>query len=271
MNKHISDALSVFAKDSKYTRWYLKLVSQYHQSGEKHHIVPVSVNRDLKNDPDNIVILPARQHYVAHLLLIRFTTGKDRTKMIRALWFLSKRSSKINSRVFESYRQEWAEEMRLNNPMKRKEIARKISKALMGRTKENDASIAASALKRSQYTAENAEWLRISREKFHETVWAMTAEERKKKFGREMSEEAKSRLSEARTGKTAENCERVRRMAETIRKKSKLLSAEERKKRFTTTLGCKWYHNDELRLNKLSKFIPEGNGWLIGLVKYEKN
>ncbi len=78
---------------SKYTRWYRALIAKaktqvvqrkttkgcYH----RHHIIPESLGgSDL---PQNKVILTPREHFIAHLLLMRMTSGKDRSKMAYAL------------------------------------------------------------------------------------------------------------------------------------------------------------------------------------------
>lgn len=42
---------------------------------ERHHIRPKSLFPDLKDDPSNIVILTAREHFIAHLLLAKIYGG----------------------------------------------------------------------------------------------------------------------------------------------------------------------------------------------------
>lgn len=42
---------------------------------ERHHIKPKSLFPELRNDPDNLVILSAREHFVAHLLLAKMFGG----------------------------------------------------------------------------------------------------------------------------------------------------------------------------------------------------
>lgn len=46
---------------------------------EKHHIVPISLGG--KNNKENIVKLTAREHFVCHWLLWKFTEGKHKIKM----------------------------------------------------------------------------------------------------------------------------------------------------------------------------------------------
>jgi hypothetical protein len=50
---------------------------------EKHHIIPKSLGgSDIKS---NLAILTPREHALAHLLLVKFLTGKHRAKMIFAI------------------------------------------------------------------------------------------------------------------------------------------------------------------------------------------
>lgn len=70
--------------DNKYTRVYNKIITQAKSRvndcyTEKHHIIPKSLGGT--NDIDNIVVLTAKEHYICHLLLIKMTEGKNRTKM----------------------------------------------------------------------------------------------------------------------------------------------------------------------------------------------
>ncbi len=60
---------------------------------EKHHIVPRSLGGS--NDPDNLVLLTAKEHYRVHELLPYFTDGKDKIKMIYAWNLMSRISNKI--------------------------------------------------------------------------------------------------------------------------------------------------------------------------------
>ena len=77
---------------------------------ERHHILPKCLGG--KNTVDNIVVLTPREHFIAHRLLHKFTTGMARSKMAYALHRLTcdKKHQVINSRtyayVIEMYREE---------------------------------------------------------------------------------------------------------------------------------------------------------------------
>jgi hypothetical protein len=64
---------------------------------ESHHIIPKSMGGD--NSNDNLVLLTAREHYLAHYLLYKIYNN---SKMIFAFWFINNdRKHKCNSRFYE--------------------------------------------------------------------------------------------------------------------------------------------------------------------------
>jgi hypothetical protein len=75
--------------DSKYTRCYFAIIQRARIRGlpkkasHCHHIVPRSLGG--LDNYKNIVTLTPREHYIVHLLLIKMTIGKDRSKMAFAL------------------------------------------------------------------------------------------------------------------------------------------------------------------------------------------
>jgi hypothetical protein len=74
------------------------------QPFDRHHILPKSMGGS--NDAANIVKLTPREHYLAHLLLLKTTTGKDRSKMAFAMFrFSPKGSPKYgNSKTYDRTR-----------------------------------------------------------------------------------------------------------------------------------------------------------------------
>ena len=68
---------------------------------EKHHILPKSLGGS--NKKENLVKLTLRQHYVAHKLLVKFLTGRDKWKMYCALkrFIHTKYVKNITSRDYE--------------------------------------------------------------------------------------------------------------------------------------------------------------------------
>lgn len=74
---------------------------------ECHHILPRSLGGD--DNPENLVLLTFREHYLAHTLLPKFTIGKDKMKMCFALhtffhFSYDRRYYKIHSRLYEAHK-----------------------------------------------------------------------------------------------------------------------------------------------------------------------
>lgn len=95
---------------NKYERWYNEIVESAREREargcvlnfkEKHHIIPRCLGGD--NRKANIVVLTPREHYLCHILLIKFTKGKDKYKIMCAIARFGVRGV-FNSRVYEARR-----------------------------------------------------------------------------------------------------------------------------------------------------------------------
>lgn len=69
---------------NKYTNIYFNIIKRAKSMPrggytENHHIIPRSLGGS--NDADNLVKLSAREHFIAHRLLCKMTTSKDKGKM----------------------------------------------------------------------------------------------------------------------------------------------------------------------------------------------
>ena len=97
---------------NKYSNYYFNIINHAKARSlsseiktEKHHIEPRSFGGS--NDPANLVKLTLREHFVCHLLLVRMTEGKFRTKMNYAIWKMchsaksKKHEFKISARTYE--------------------------------------------------------------------------------------------------------------------------------------------------------------------------
>jgi hypothetical protein len=87
--------------ENKYLRWYQNIIKNRQDSPlsgyvEKHHIIPKSLGGT--NKKSNLVSLSAREHYVCHRLLVKFTTGQDKVKMSFALRNIVSRENKYQTR-----------------------------------------------------------------------------------------------------------------------------------------------------------------------------
>lgn len=77
---------------------------------EKHHIIPRSLGGN--NNPENLVKLSAREHFICHRLLPKFTEGKEKTKMLYAIWKMChskksrKDSFKLTARTYSTIKEE---------------------------------------------------------------------------------------------------------------------------------------------------------------------
>lgn len=85
--------------NNKYTNWYISLIANaqnrqilFGTYTEKHHIIPRSMGGD--DVAENLVKLTAKEHFVAHLLLVKMTDGVYHRKMSFALWKMTQNSSK---------------------------------------------------------------------------------------------------------------------------------------------------------------------------------
>lgn len=103
--------LRTLGKPNKYINWYFNIVEKaivrdWNKKTapcyvEKHHIVP----RSLGGSNIDIVCLTAKEHFICHILLTKFTVGKDKSKMCLALYRLINGNNKnyCNSSVLYEY------------------------------------------------------------------------------------------------------------------------------------------------------------------------
>lgn len=69
---------------------------------ERHHIIPKSLGGN--NVTTNLVFLTAREHFVCHRILVKITNGRDRSKMIYALWAMANQKNEFQHRRVTSSR-----------------------------------------------------------------------------------------------------------------------------------------------------------------------
>ena len=129
--------------NNKYSTWYFNIINKSKNRlltgyKEKHHIIPKCLGG--KDTKENLAILTAREHFIVHLLLCKFTTGQAKIKMLyafNAMCTFKKlgRYTKVNSRFVEKIRSsfkftnEHREKIRLSNLGKKRseEIKQKLS------------------------------------------------------------------------------------------------------------------------------------------------
>lgn len=103
---------------NKYTKIYHQIIEKAKTTQvigytEKHHIIPRSMGGS--NRKDNLVRLPAREHFICHWLLTKMTTGKDKASMIYALngmkrknKFQERYETAITSKVYTKAKEEFS-------------------------------------------------------------------------------------------------------------------------------------------------------------------
>lgn len=122
--------------NNKYKSWYDSIIQKAkvrNLSGykEKHHIFPRCLGgKDIKT---NLVKLTAREHFIVHMLLCKFTKGQARIKMLYAFNFMSvvrnkNRDYKINSKIAQKLRLEFFN----NKPKHTSESKLKMSRSRLG-------------------------------------------------------------------------------------------------------------------------------------------
>ena len=98
--------------NNKYKKWYFSIIENaknrsYDRSlHERHHIIPKSLKGS--NNPENLVCLTFREHFLCHWLLIKFVTDpEDKSKMCYALRMMMN-SSSCNKRILTNKQYEIA-------------------------------------------------------------------------------------------------------------------------------------------------------------------
>jgi len=110
--------------DNKYKKRYINIITnamgQPRKKGEgiyyeAHHYDPKSWGGD-----DDTVLLTAKEHFVCHHLLTKFSVGSKRTSMIQAFWCMcnTAKYKRVTSKTYELARTNHANTMKgENNPM----------------------------------------------------------------------------------------------------------------------------------------------------------
>ena len=193
--------------DNKYKRIYFSIVNRGKNRklppeiyAEKHHIVPVSLGG--ANGQSNLVCLTAREHFICHVLLTKFTEGKNKQKMLHAFWMMCNakdsnqiRDYKINSTLYGKLKQERSNA--LKGKQRPQEVKLKIGKKLKGKAKPPFTESHRRNLSEAQKG--KAPWNKGTKGRQSQTA------ESKQKIslalkGKQKSDQTKKLLSQARSG-----------------------------------------------------------------------
>lgn len=188
-------------QNNKYTQIYYQIIEHARQREnidgytETHHIVPKSLGgSDL---PENLVVLTAREHYVCHRLLTKMTTGKEKSKMVFALWAFARSSRNqerkiINSHTYSHIRKEWAAEIsQINSNRPRRRLTQEERREMSLARKGNPKSEETKQRMREAWKTRSKEFSAEHRRKITEA-----------NLGRKASDETKKKMSEMRKGKS---------------------------------------------------------------------
>lgn len=196
---------------NKYAKYYHLIIEHrkrnppLEQYTERHHIVPRSLGGS--NDPENLVALTAREHFICHWLLTKMYTGESRGKMINALWMMRAQNpdqrrygSKITARIYENLREEYSK------------YISKINKGRVQPLEEKAKQLAAQiGRKRKPFSKE-----------WREKLSAAKKGEKNNRYGAVISEETRKKMSEKAKGR--------KQSPETIAKKSNAIRGRTQEK-----------------------------------------
>lgn len=196
---------------SKYHNWYDSLInyarseSRTKKDGyfENHHVLPRSLGGP--DSKDNKVLLTAREHFVAHLLLTKMYEGTDRSKMVWALHRLT--FSRTGKRNYSSHEYELARKIHGKNMAKPKSEETK-AKMRKPKSPEHAAKLKAAVKemwKTRDGTIANQKMREVQSKLPHPLLGKHHTTETKSKIaaslvGRKASEETKANFRMNRTG-----------------------------------------------------------------------
>ena len=84
-NKYHTWYFNIIRNAQNSERTKLKISDGNYEYFENHHIKPKSLYPEISKDKENLVLLTAKEHFICHLLLCKFTVSNAKYKMINAL------------------------------------------------------------------------------------------------------------------------------------------------------------------------------------------
>jgi hypothetical protein len=204
---------------------------------ERHHILPKSLGGD--DDPDNLVYLTAREHFICHWLLTKiYPDGEEHWKALNAFRMMraenpkqTRYQTKITARVYANLKEEYAvlQSKRVSgkgNPMfgrSHSEQARqKISKANSGRVQPQYE-------KEKQIVAQTGKKRKPFSKEWRENLSKAGSGENNSMYGKQHTDESKQKMREKALGR--------KQSAETIQKKADAIRGLKREKKHCIHCG----------------------------------
>ena len=173
--------------NNKYKQWHDNIIARGKKRKligykEVHHILPKSLGGS--NDKSNLVELTAREHFIVHMLLCKFTIGQAKMKMSYGFHAMCKLKNKFHNREYVA-NSKLAEKFRIE-----------FNKALIGRklpkyVKEKIAN----SLK-----GKNSFWFGKKHTQETKDKMSKKAKGRKNALGMKHTENAKQKMSKSKLG-----------------------------------------------------------------------
>lgn len=96
---------------NKYSEWYYKIIDRAKGRTldgyvEHHHIIPRCIGGS--DDPENIVRLTAREHYICHWLLTKMASTKNEHHKLSCAFFYTLHGTKLQNKQFTARQYEVA-------------------------------------------------------------------------------------------------------------------------------------------------------------------
>ena len=189
---------------NKYKQWHDNIITKAKNRTligykEVHHILPKSLGGS--NDKSNLVELTAREHFIVHMSLCKFTKGEAKRSMFFALNSMMNlnnrgmRKIKYSSRTFEKVRKQCAKYLKGNKynlgriPSKKTRL--KISQANKGRKVSDETRLRMSLANKGKVLSEEVKQKIANSLKGKNSFW----------FGKKHTQETKDKMSKKAKGR----------------------------------------------------------------------
>lgn len=190
--------------NNKYKSWYDSIIQKANNrilSGykEKHHILPRCLGG--KDNKENLVELTAKEHFIVHMLLCKFTKGQAKRSMFFALNSMMNlnnrgmRKIKYSSRTFEKVRKQCAKYLKGNKynlgRIPSKQTRLKISQATKGLKKSDETRLRISLANKGKVLSDEVKQKIANSLKGEKSFW----------FGKKHTQETKNKMSKKAKGR----------------------------------------------------------------------
>lgn len=257
---------------------YVKTLNRNKNDGnyyEKHHIIPRSLGGD--DSKDNLVLLTAREHFLAHYLLWKFNPCRQTAYAFRTMLYMANSNQNrtykmVSSKVYQRLKIQYAEYVSLANKGNKSRLGKhlseeskeKIAKAHRGKplSEEHKLKCRMANLGRKHSEESRRKMSEHNKGKHH------MSEKHKNKLrmmniGRHPSEETRQRMSMSGKGRVFTNEHRLN-LSKAAKKR--IITEEQKKKQSETrkrlhiitrgSTGMHWYNNGIVQFSAFE--CPDG-------------